>query len=212
MNENAKIMLSPHELELVSDSSIILTKQVIIGKVNSLFSMLSQKMQSKINLIKQALPVEIQDNSPKISKGENYLQLPYLMLDYPRFFQKEETLAIRCLFWWGNQFSISLHVSGKIKERLRNNIESAYEQLKIQGYWVCVNESPWNHYFEPDNFIQLDSIDLLQFKSIIRECSFLKIAKKIPLQQWDNALLFFESGFLELLDLIKESNKNQKFD
>ena len=31
----------------------------------------------------------------------------------PAVFSKENIFAIRTMFWWGNFFSISLHVSGK---------------------------------------------------------------------------------------------------
>ena len=56
----------------------------------------------------------IVQSTPKIAKGENYLQLPYVLLDYPRCFDKENIFAIRTMFWWGNFFSITLHLSGSI--------------------------------------------------------------------------------------------------
>ena len=41
------------------------------------------------------LPAEMLFHSPKISKGENYKGLPYVMLDYPRCFGKTDIFAIR---------------------------------------------------------------------------------------------------------------------
>jgi len=36
--------------------------------------------------------------APKISKGENYEGLPWVILDFPRYFDKENVFAIRCFF------------------------------------------------------------------------------------------------------------------
>ena len=60
--------------------------------------------------------------SPKISKGENYRGLPYVMLDYPRLFGREEVLAIRTFFWWGHGFSVTLHLKGGYRERISAGI------------------------------------------------------------------------------------------
>ena len=67
------------------------------------------------------------NSSPKISKGENYKGLPWLVLDYPRYFNKEDIFAIRTLFWWGNFFSITLHISGKYKMRYEKKIIDSFE-------------------------------------------------------------------------------------
>jgi hypothetical protein len=51
---------------------------------------------------------------PKISKGENYLGYPWVMMDYPRHFhQQKGHLALRVFFWWGHQFVILFQVSGQ---------------------------------------------------------------------------------------------------
>ena len=49
---------------------------------------------------------------PKISKGEKYKGLPWVMLDYPRIFGKEDIMAIGTRFWWGHYFSVTLHLKG----------------------------------------------------------------------------------------------------
>ena len=60
------------------------------------------------------LPEAVIQSSPKITRGENYQLLPYVILDYPRCFQKEQVFAIRTMFWWGKGISITLHVSGNV--------------------------------------------------------------------------------------------------
>ena len=72
------------------------------------------------------MPEVIKTSTPKISKGENYKDLPYVMLDYPRCFQKEKTIAIRTFFWWGNFFSINLQLSGEYKEQALPSLQSNF--------------------------------------------------------------------------------------
>src|SRR5262245_61567301 len=114
MQESAKVSLSAFEQQLVTDANWILTKNGIIEKVYLLFGNLSEHYKQEPLL--QQLPAEAVTASPKIARGENYEGLPYVMLDYPRCFGKEDTLAIRTFFWWGHFFSITLQLKGKYVE------------------------------------------------------------------------------------------------
>src|SRR5688500_20050079 len=111
----AKIQLSQEELVLVQNADWLLTKNRIIGKVYEMFGMLVADVQMMPEKNSVLLP-EIFAASPKISKGENYMGLPYVMLDYPRCFGKSDTFAIRTMFWWGNFFSVTLHLKGRYKK------------------------------------------------------------------------------------------------
>ena len=78
MNE-AKIQLSPEELDLAENGDWILTKNAIIGKVYLLFGNLAEKMRVELDKINWR--GTLIKTSPKISKGENYNGLPYVILD-----------------------------------------------------------------------------------------------------------------------------------
>jgi len=129
MIDKTKITLSAKELELVCSTDWILTKHIIIEKVINLFSAMLISMQQKTGEQKSNLPVEVFIKDPKISRGENYRQLPYVMLDYPRYFEKQDTLAIRTFFWWGNFFSINLQLSGNIKNSVVNKWGNSFPML-----------------------------------------------------------------------------------
>jgi hypothetical protein len=203
MNEKAKITLSVKELELVCNTDWILTKHAIIQEVFLLFGELSAFMQAIIAKEKEQLPVEVIRSQPKISKGENYENLPYVMLDYPRCFQKENTIAIRTFFWWGNFFSVNLQLSGAYKEQLVPVIQNNFSMLQQNDYWICVSDNPWEHHFEADNYQPIIKITKEEFSSILSREPFVKIAKKIPLTQWEQAPALMEQPFTELLLLLK---------
>src|SRR5260221_13450433 len=130
MKQETKITLSPKERELVCNTDWILTKHAIIDKVYQLFGEQATFMQYYIEKEKAQLQKEISIIAPKISKGENYGKLPYVMLDYPRYFDKENTLAIRTMFWWGNFFSIHLQLSGKFKQNALADLQNNFEELQ----------------------------------------------------------------------------------
>ncbi|MEO6732817.1 MAG: hypothetical protein ABIN01_16460 [Ferruginibacter sp.] len=203
MTGKTKISLSSNELELVNNKEWILTKQIIIEKTTRFFSSLSISMEEYIHQKKGNLPVEVTKSNAKISRGENYKGLPYVMLDYPRHFNKESTLAIRTLFWWGNFFSINLQLAGACKERAMPALKAGLLALQQNDYWICVNEDPWQHHFEEDNFKLLKTYNAASFATLLSSKPFIKIAKRISLQQWDDAPVFLDHHFKEMITFLQ---------
>src|SRR5688572_23314215 len=178
-----KISLSQEELRLASNAAVILTKNAIMEKTKQLLNRIQDKQEIYLTALPEFELSVIQHSNPKISKGENYLGLPYLVLDYPRIFEKNATAAIRTMFWWGNFFSVTLHLSGRFKIEYENEILNAYEILRKRSYYCCVNTSEWEHHFEPDNYQSLKKQDYNDFEKIIQEKPFSKIAYKFPLEK-----------------------------
>ncbi len=202
MNNNAKIYLSEQELQLVCNTEWILTKHTITDKVFQLMGGLSEAMKKIIAPEKNWLPEIVTASSAKIYKGENYLQLPYVLLDYPRCFAKENIFAIRTMFWWGNFFSITLQLSGTYKKTFQQNI-CANPGLLKNGFYICINENQWHHYFEPDNYIAASDNTPEALQEIITEKDFIKITLHYPLQQWNEMHKLLLKGFDDLLQLLK---------
>lgn len=192
----ANVKLSKNEMLLVCDPQFILTKNVIIQKVYELFGLLASdfvKHSNDSGLLSQ----NILSISPKIYRGEQYRELPYVMLDYPRYFSREHTLAIRCFFWWGNFFSINMHLSGDF---LKLHGSGVLTRAVKNNWKVSINNSPWEHHFEEDNFIEASRLNLSAVQ--LPEMKFLKIAKNIPLAEWDNVYDFFSDNFKILLGML----------
>src|SRR5215207_444248 len=122
-----KIQLSPAETELMQNADIILTKNRVLEKIKGLLQLVEQEQLSIIHNEKPDGAVF--GVGPKISKGEQYAGLPYLILDYPRVSGPEGLFFIRHMFWWGNFFSSTLHVSGKYKQEIIDAVKTAYPLL-----------------------------------------------------------------------------------
>jgi len=179
----AKIRLSQEETELVMRSGWILTKNAILLKVRRLLENIQTIQQPLLSV----LPSEVRTTSAKISKGENYKGLPYLVLDQPRYFNREDVFAVRTLFWWGHFFSTTLHLAGHYKNRYAATLAGAYESLAKNNFYLCINADPWEHHFDTDNYISLQEITAKRFEEVIRSHSFIKLSGKISLDQWDDA-------------------------
>ena len=201
--DTAKIRLSPEEAALISRTDWILTKNNILQKVKQLLA----GLQSRQQLILQDCPglhQQLVKSSPKISRGENYKGLPWLVLDHPRLFTKGSFLAIRTLFWWGNFFSTTLHASGKYKEKCVEKIISSFADLQEKKFFVCVSEDEWQHHFREDNYRSIEKMDLSEFEAIARQNSFIKLAKKISLEQWNDADTKLADTFIQLIKILED--------
>jgi hypothetical protein len=180
----AKVQLSKEERTLVMDPGWILTKNSIMGKVGVLFAELSERWQKDFPfqavLREQVLPPNW--STPKISKGENYKGLPWMVLDYPRAFGREDVLAIRTLFWWGHYLSVTLHLKGKYKEIFLPVIRERIALLAGAGFHISVSDDEWRHELDSDNYLPLGKeMDM----EVLEERAFLKLSAKCGLDRWD---------------------------
>lgn len=185
MNDSPKIQLSPFEKQLVNDSAWLLTKNAILEKIRILLSAMQECQQALLKAPEVNLPVEVMQSSSKISRGENYLGLPWMVLDQPRYFDKQSTFAIRTMFWWGRFFSTTLQLSGQYKEAYQLRVIDAYDLLTQNDFYINHSDSPWNHHFEKDNYIPLKDTDRRAFTLHIKTHPFIKLAKKRSLHDWN---------------------------
>lgn len=198
----AKIRLSQKELELVIDDDFILTKNAILEKAKHLLLELQEKQQNFLQHPQLFIGTDGSTLSPKISKGENYKGLPYLILDYPRVFKDTNIFAVRTMFWWGHFFSTTLHLSGDYKKISEDKIIASFPLLTEKDFFYCVNDSPWEHDFEADNYLPLSTIRKTELEKRIREKPFIKLATKIPLHQWDDAPDILFNYFREIIEML----------
>lgn len=199
--DEAKIRLSPKEMDLVTNAGWILTKNEILQKVAALLGELQVQYRQILETL-PGLPEEVLAVSPKISKGENFKGLPYLVLDYPRFFNQQHVFAIRTLFWWGNFFSITLHLSGSYKNDFEKKISASLPLLREKGFYFCINEDQWQHHFEKDNYQPLPAMSDEIVRNYFEERSFVKIASRFNLEEWDKSIAGLQANFKTIIEML----------
>lgn len=185
----AKVMLSQKELELVSDAEWILLKNRIMEKVSILFGSLADEWKSNFKL-KQCVIDSSLFKHPKISKGEQYQQLPWMVLDYPREFTGHDVLLVRCFFWWGKYFALILLVEGLYQKNFGQQFQ---EGLLNKGWHFYKGGDKWDNSFSKETFIDNWS------QTDIQDKSFLKWIYLIPIKNFNSVEEEMKSAYEQIL-------------
>lgn len=135
--------------------------------------------------------------SGKISRGEQYLGLPYWVLDFPRKFEKESTFAFRTIVWWGNEISCFLHLAGEDLAIFQELISSGHPRDNNQ--YVAVGSSPWAYHFEESNYKLGTSVSNEAILRHIEEYDFHKIIYRLSLNEIGELPRFAKETFTKIL-------------
>jgi hypothetical protein len=198
----ANLQLSPEEIRLVTDPAWILTKNSVMGKVVALMAALSEAYKE--------IWVERPGGGgvdgaftagPKISRGEHYRGLPWVMLDYPRAFGREDVLAIRTMFWWGHTFSVTLHLKGRYQQLFLPVIQARRGVLAAAGFHVGVGDDEWRHELAPDNYMPLPDVD---GEDLTARYGFFKLSAAIGVDRWAEAPTALTGMYRALVEILSD--------
>lgn len=177
-------LLTAAEKELVVNADWLYLKNNVLKKVMTLLGHLQQALEAYPGTKTFPFPEDALRLGGKISRGERYKELPYLILDYPRFFSKDNIFAFRTMFWWGHYFIATLHLAGKEKDKYSDVIAAAWQVLAEHQFQVYLQEEPWHHDLENENYKLISAIPELEFKQLIARRSFIKLAKPYSFEEW----------------------------
>ena len=174
--------LSTSELNALHNTKFYAVKASATKKIDALLAEVRDSLKGEIKKNNISFPKEVDSKNGKIFRGENYLGLPYLVLDYPKHFSKESVFSFRTMFWWGNFFSFTLHLQGKALKMHRSALLSQMSSLKKKNTYICVNNNPWQYHYGKDNYILTDKLSDAELKKLIREKEFIKLSRKTTLK------------------------------
>jgi hypothetical protein len=197
----AKILLSAEELKLATDPGVILTKNAVIDAVYQLFGMLSVQMQQQIRPLQKDLE-EVLEVPAKISRGENYLELPYVILDYPRYFRPHDIFAVRTMFWWGNFVSVTLHLKGNFREHFHQRIIERFPRIAAAGFYAAIGPDEWEHHFGEDNYLPVSMIEDDEWLTLYEARNFTKLALKFPVSEFNRMEELLPRAFGQIVDIL----------
>ena len=186
--DNLKVKFEKDELALLTQPEFFLTKKRLGVKINDLLTQCIPIIQEKLKTNSSHLPQNIVNSQPKISRGENYLSFPWQILDYPRDFGKDDIFALRTLCWFGNGFSVSLHLSGAYAKKYIDRLAANLSILAKNNFYICIHSEPFQHHFEEDNIIKCS--DFIQAGSslhwLLENNKFIKIVKLFSFDEIDS--------------------------
>jgi hypothetical protein len=187
-----KIVFSHEELHLLNDATLWMNKRTLTSKLYEVLGECAANLKSTHGTAFTNLLHHKTHLNAKISKGENYLGRPYIILDYPDLFSKENIFAMRTMFWFGEMLSCSLIISGAYLDANHDKIISKLARSRHKDLFFCIAPDPWAHHFEKDNMRPLSKMKLSEIKKHVEENGFIKVARKISLTdsgEWNDFIM-----------------------
>jgi len=189
--------LTEQELAYVQDTQFLLAKRRIATAIEGLLGQAEAGISQVLHNNPKAVPASALSVSGKLSRGENYQQLPYLMLDFPRKFQGGNIFAYRTMFWWGGFFSSTLHVQGHDLTHLRPTLVANLAKLRGQQVYIGCHDTPWQYTYTPDNYVLVDALPQAAVERLLQQHPFVKLSRQLPLAAYQQ-LPTFAVNTLEL--------------
>jgi hypothetical protein len=186
--------ITEKDLRVLQDTDFLLTKSAVLEKIYKLLEDTRDELIKSVRNTDFTFPEGTDIVTGKISRGENYKSLPYMVLDYPTLFTNEGSFAFRTMFWWGNFFSSTLHLEERVLDEHRKTFGENIDILLNKNIFIGVGETPWQYHYGEDNYLPLSK----DHSKFIINCNFLKLSKKISLSEWEK-LPSFASDFLNLM-------------
>jgi hypothetical protein len=193
------------EFYLLTNKDIYLKIQTLEAKVTDLFGEIAKTLEPKVQNFNVNLPHELRSKNPKISRGNNYNGLPWTILDYPRNFEKTGVFAIRLLCLRGKSFIVTLHLSGNFYRNYKSSIFEKLELFKQHHYLITQGNSEWDHVITSENYSEIPSSknEMDEIKNKIELIQYIKFAKAISFNQWENLISTIETEYNFLLSSLK---------
>ncbi|HND72450.1 MAG TPA: hypothetical protein PLM03_10610 [Bacteroidia bacterium] len=189
-------MFSSDEIKHVSTADFFIIKKSITDKIYSSYAEIGTLAKEQLSNDFKIEPSIV--NRSKIYRGENLEGLPWINCDAPGWFNKDETLAIRFLFWWANHYSVTIQLSGKFLNMLDYDKMQSPRSEKIL---LCINEKPWRYDLHEDNYMPLNKIKDL--KATFLKKDFIKLSIAYPMETLHDFKSHNQKALMCLLGMLR---------
>ena len=186
------------ELNYLQNTDFLRTKRSLISGFIEWFEKIQVDIIHLIDSGKFQLPDGAITRAGKITKGENYKDLPFVVLDCPRFFSKNDIFAYRSIFWWGNYLSNHFLLKGHYLDLYRGKFSEAWPFLREQEVYLDLSNNPWNHDLSTQDYVRTSQLNTEEFDKIVEQADFLKLVWRMELDQWKDFHQFSLKNFLSI--------------
>jgi hypothetical protein len=170
------------DLEIINHVEVFQKKPVILKKVESRLNKLKEAMVVELLPCATQLPPNTDIKKGQIVRGENNNGFPFLSLDIPQNFSKNEMYTYRTLFWWGHYLGFSMILRGDKLRTYFKRLSANCKKPRFQDVHLSMTPTPWEwrqneKHFTPVNHIHVwaEKSNLLDHMKIIR---FYSVADK----------------------------------
>ena len=189
---NTGIDWSTEELEALQTTRLFQIKGTIIKKVWSHFESLRDALREEVGSEPLLAPSEIDLHKGQVAKGENHLLLPFVYLDFPKYFSHDEKCTYRTFFWGGNYVVYALILEGSYLADYKIRIKRHYDRLAQGSIHLAITPDPWEWRRGTPYTLPLTPENQKIVEAVLEERSSLKLERFLDL----NAPSFREGNLL----------------
>ena len=168
---------SPFEVKLLNTVDIFLHKPAIMKKAEANLTALKQEIIKTLSQVPHPCPPESDIVKGQIVRGENHKGFPFISLDMPQMFSKNQMFTYRTLFWWGHDLIFSLI----LKQENQAPLIEKLIQLKKHPEWkdiqLAIAPTPWEWEKDMKNFIPFFEASEIKIRDTINSVKYIKICR-----------------------------------
>ena len=183
--------LDSTELALLQDAELLPRKHSVQRKLEQILALTGEKLSA------QQLVLPWSSMHPKLSRGENYEQQAYRVMDYPRMQEGESFLFYRTLILWGHPIGLHLIASGHFMERLVPPLLATYQNLD-PSWQFTAHDSPWIWEAYKPGLTPCSRMKPEKLEAEILKRKFLKLSRFLPIEQYADLPEISANCFAEL--------------
>lgn len=177
----SNISFNNEDIEILSDKDFLLKKKVLSDEVIRLFKVISEEIKQE--LLRSSNPIWSSQFAGKISKGQYYKDLPYIVSDYPRRIDDNGICLFRIIFLWGREFSCNFLATGIVFKNLKNAIENNLMDIDQNAYRYSIEGSPWEHSILD---VDLKKLNHLKNDKKLNTADFIKISRALTINKYES--------------------------
>lgn len=173
--------LNAKELATAQNTEIFKTKARVIKKIWSTFDELRASLQKELAGQPLLAPEGLDTTKGQVAKGDHHHHLPFVFMDMPQYFNRDEICTYRSFFWWGHGLVFALILSGPRLSQYKLRILRDYASYSNKGLHLAVTQTPWEWRQGQGYTIALTDSNRSRIRRALSRLTFVKLERFIPL-------------------------------
>lgn len=120
-------------------------KKAIVQHVEQGFFTMAKEIENKLPSATLKIDTAWNLRPTKISKGENYQDMPYMVLDCPFLMHQKDLLFFRTMFWWGHYFSLNLLIKGESFQHPAQALIHHLQKKPEADIYILTSDNFWQN-------------------------------------------------------------------
>jgi len=177
--------LSEEELVILENDTFMPLKARVCEKVEQELAALHVDLKKILDAFDFGKFPEIKQSRGKLSKGENYHDYAYRVLDYPSILTREDMFLFRIMMLWGDAFSFHFILSGRYMEEFLPTLKKKRGHAP-HGLQLARHEDPWTWHRSAAGWTDWKNSPGEELDEIIRQRNFFKLTYFLPLKSYNS--------------------------